>query len=104
LLAVSNVVFAVGLVFLSFAPGSVVLIASWLILGVGMGMGLYEAALATLTRMYGYGARRPITGITLIAGFANTIGWPITAYLDATMVGASLARFGRLFTLRLCSR
>jgi hypothetical protein len=48
-----------------------------------MGMGLYEAAFATLTRMYGYAARRPITGITLIAGFASTIGWPITTYLDA---------------------
>ena len=59
------------------------LIASWLILGIGMGMGLYEAAFATLTRMYGYAARRPITGITLIAGFASTVGWPITAYLDA---------------------
>ena len=83
LLAVSNVVFAMGLVLLSFASGRVVLIASWLILGVGMGMGLYEAAFATLTRMFGYAARRPITGITLIAGFASTIGWPITAYLDA---------------------
>lgn len=83
LLAVSNVVFAAGLLLLSFASGSVVLIASWLILGVGMGMGLYEAAFATLTRMYGYAARRPITGITLIAGFASTVGWPVTTYLDA---------------------
>ena len=83
LLAVSNVVFAAGLLLLSFASGSVMLIASWLILGVGMGMGLYEAAFATLTRMYGYAARRPITGITLIAGFASTVGWPVTTYLDA---------------------
>ena len=83
LLAVSNLVLAAGLVLLSFASGSVVLIASWVILGVGMGMGLYEAAFATLTRIYGYAARKPITGITLIAGFASTVGWPITAYLDA---------------------
>lgn len=82
LLAVSNVVFAAGLLLLSLASGWVVLVVSWLILGVGMGMGLYEAAFATLTRMYGHAARRPITGITLIAGFASTIGWPITAYLD----------------------
>jgi predicted MFS family arabinose efflux permease len=83
LLAVSNLVLAAGLVLLSFAHGAVVLIASWFILGVGMGMGLYEAAFATLTRIYGYAARKPITGITLIAGFASTVGWPITAYLDA---------------------
>ena len=83
LLAVSNLILAAGLALLSFASGSVVLIASWVILGVGMGMGLYEAAFATLTRIYGYAARKPITGITLIAGFASTVGWPITAYLDA---------------------
>lgn len=83
LLAVSNLVLAAGLILLSFATGTVVLIAAWIVLGVGMGMGLYEAAFATLTRIYGYAARKPITGITLIAGFASTIGWPITAYLDA---------------------
>ena len=48
-----------------------------------MGMGLYEAAFATLTRIYGMSARKPITGITLIAGFASTVGWPLTAWLEA---------------------
>jgi hypothetical protein len=46
-------------------------------------MGLYEAAFATLTRLYGSAARQPITGITLIAGFASTVGWPVTSWLDA---------------------
>ena len=35
--------------------------------------------------MYGDTARSAITGITLIAGFASTIGWPLTAWGDATM-------------------
>lgn len=83
LLAVSNLVFAAGLLLLSFAHGPLLLGASWLLLGVGMGMGLYEAAFATLTRIYGSGARRSITGITLIAGFASTVGWPVTAWLEA---------------------
>ena len=83
LLAVSNVVLAAGLLLLSFATGPVVLIAAWIVLGVGMGMGLYEAAFATLTRLYGSAARQPITGITLIAGFASTVGWPVTSWLDA---------------------
>ena len=52
------------------------LIAAWILLGIGMGLGLYEAAFATLTRIYGPAARPPITGITLIAGFASTVGWP----------------------------
>ena len=48
-------------------------------LGVGIGMGLYDPAFATLTWLSGRGARSAITGITLIAGFANTIGWPLSA-------------------------
>src|SRR6202045_2137861 len=52
-------------------------------LGVGIGMGLYDPAFATLTWLYGRDARSWITGITLIAGFASTIGWPLTAaFLD----------------------
>jgi hypothetical protein len=44
-------------------------------------MGLYDAAFAALVWIHGPEARRPITGITLIAGFASTVGWPLTAFL-----------------------
>lgn len=84
LLAISNLVFAAGLGLLSVSSGIVMLIAAWIILGVGMGMGLYEAAFATLTRIYGAHARSSITGITLIAGFASTVGWPISTLLEAS--------------------
>jgi hypothetical protein len=50
------------------------------LLGVGMGYGLYDAAFGALGRIYGEAARGAITGITLMAGFASTIGWPLTAY------------------------
>jgi hypothetical protein len=52
---------------------------AWLLLGFGMGCGLYDAAFAALGRIYGEAARKPITGITLMAGFASTVGWPLTA-------------------------
>jgi predicted MFS family arabinose efflux permease len=42
-------------------------------------MGLYEPAFAALTWLYGREARGAITGVTLIAGFASTIGWPLSA-------------------------
>ena len=45
-----------------------------------MGLGLYDAAFGALGRIYGDSARRAITGITLIAGFASTVGWPLTAF------------------------
>jgi hypothetical protein len=83
LLAMSNAVFATGLLLLSAAHGTAVLAAAWVLLGIGMGLGLYEAAFATLARIHGAAARKSITGITLIAGFASTLGWPLTTWLDA---------------------
>jgi MFS family permease len=79
----SNLVFALGLAALGFAPTFAWLVVGWLLLGAGMAGGLYEAAFSTLAGIYGSEARRPITGITLIAGFASTVGWPISAWLDA---------------------
>jgi MFS family permease len=55
-------------------------VIAWLLLGVGMGAGLYDAAFAALGRIYGDAARRSITGITLLAGFASTVGWPLSAW------------------------
>ena len=82
-LAATNVVFALGLAALSAASGPVGLFAAWIVLGIGMGSGLYEAAFAALVRLYGRSSRDTITGITLIAGFASTIGWPLSALLEA---------------------
>src|SRR5260221_8221820 len=82
-LVLSNLVLAAGLVLLAAAHGLVMLAVAWAVLGAGIAAGLYDAAFATLAGLYGRGARAPITGITLIAGFASTIGWPISAALDA---------------------
>jgi predicted MFS family arabinose efflux permease len=82
-LALSNLVLAAGLVLLGFASNVALLFFAWCVLGVGMAMGLYDAAFSALVRLHGHAAREPITGITLIAGFASTIGWPLTAYLAA---------------------
>ena len=82
-LIISNVIFTTGLALLAIAPSFAVLVVAWIIIGIGMGMGLYEAAFATLAGIYGSAARSPITGITLIAGFASTLGWPLSALMDA---------------------
>lgn len=83
-LALTNVVFAAGLVVLSFASNLLTLSIAWTVLGIGMGFGLYEASFATVTALWGREARNAITGITLFAGFASTVGWPLSAfYIDA---------------------
>jgi len=81
MLAVSSAVLAAGLVALGLADSAAALYGAWLLLGAGMAMGLYDAAFAALVWIHGPEARRPITGITLIAGFASTVGWPLTAFL-----------------------
>lgn len=52
----------------------------WVVLGTGMALGLYDAPFATLAGIYGREVRRAITGTTLVAGFASTVGWPVTAF------------------------
>jgi len=84
-LAASNLLFAGGLVLLAAAHSEPVLWLGWLILGLAMGLGLYDAAFATLGRIYGQTARGAITGITLFAGFASTVGWPLTALGEANV-------------------
>ena len=79
MLATANLVIAAGLVILAGAHGIAGLVIAWAVLGIGIGMGLYDPAFAALTWLYGREARSAITGITLIAGFASTIGWPLSA-------------------------
>lgn len=81
-LAANSLVFAAGLATLALAQGPVGLFAAWAILGVAMAAGLYEAAFAALVHLYGKDARGTITGITLFAGFASTVGWPLSAWLE----------------------
>ena len=79
-LSISNLTIAAGLALLGFSHAVLVMALAWLILGVGMTLGLYDAAFAALGRIYGAHARGSITGITLMAGFASTVGWPLTAW------------------------
>ncbi len=81
-LMATSLLFALGLAGMALAGGASGLFAAWLIMGVAMGSGLYEAAFASLVRLYGQDARSAITGITLIAGFASTVGWPLTAAME----------------------
>ncbi len=78
----SSLLFALGLAALGLARDGVELFGAWLLLGLAMGGGLYEAAFSTLVRLYGHEARNSITGITLIAGFASTVGWPLSSLME----------------------
>src|SRR5581483_3019735 len=65
------------------AHGLAMLYLAWTVLGLGMAMGLYDAAFAMIGRLLGHDARPSITGVTLMGGFASTIGWPAGSALVA---------------------
>jgi hypothetical protein len=72
---------ALGLVGLVHARHPVAYFAVWTALGLAMSASLYDPAFATLGRVFGAAARRPITALTLAGGFASTVSWPATHVL-----------------------
>ncbi len=80
-LAASSLLFAAGLVCIGLSPSVPFYLAAWVVVGLGMGTGLYDAVFAALGRRYGQAARGPITHLTLFGGFASTVCWPLSAFL-----------------------
>lgn len=70
-----------GLILLASSQNLPMYIGAWIIMGFGMGAGLYDAAFATLGRLYSMDARRSIAALTLFGGFASTVCWLLTAFL-----------------------
>jgi predicted MFS family arabinose efflux permease len=85
ILAASSLLYAAGLAGIGFAPTLPVYLLAWVVLGAGMGTGLYDAVFAALGKIYGREARTPITNLTLFGGFASTVCWPLSAFLAETV-------------------
>ncbi|MGE5853943.1 MAG: MFS transporter [Deltaproteobacteria bacterium] len=80
-LLASSAFYAAGLALVGFAQALPFYLLAWVLIGIGMGTGLYDAVFAALGRMYGSKARGPITNLTLFGGFASTICWPLSAFM-----------------------
>ena len=81
MLMLSNVLYAIGLLILSMADGITMIMIANLVLGCALASGQFEAAFATLVMLFGKNSRNPITGITLIAGFASFVGWTLSVQI-----------------------
>ena len=80
-LALSSLLYAAGLAGAGLAPNLPLYLLAWVVIGGGMGTGLYDAVFAALGKLYGKDARAPITNLTLFGGFASTVCWPLSAFL-----------------------
>jgi predicted MFS family arabinose efflux permease len=80
-MTIGSLIGALGLALIVHADHWAAYLAVWMVLGVAMAANLYDAAFATLGRIFGGAARRPITALTLAGGFASTVSWPATHFL-----------------------
>jgi predicted MFS family arabinose efflux permease len=80
-MTLGSLIGALGLWLIAHAAGKPTYLAVWCVLGVAMAANLYDAAFGSLGRIFGVGARRPITALTLAGGFASTVSWPTTHFL-----------------------
>lgn len=61
------------------------LYAVWAGLGLAMGLTLYEPAFASLALVFRADLRKAITVLTLAGGFASTVFWPLTQWLESSL-------------------
>ena len=80
-LAISSILLAAGLIAVGLSQNIATYLAGWIVIGFGMGAGLYDPAFATLGRIYQERARSSITMLTLFGGFSSTICWPLSSLL-----------------------
>lgn len=80
-MTIGSALMAMGLLMLSTATTTVQLFAAWTILGVASRAALYDAAFAALAAIFGQGARRAISLLTLWGGLASTVFWPLGHFL-----------------------
>jgi MFS family permease len=80
-MTIGSLIGALGLVLIAYAANWIAYLAVWMVLGVAMAASLYDSAFASLGRIFGAAARRPITALTLAGGFASTVSWPATHFL-----------------------
>ncbi len=84
---------ALAIALMGFAATPFWWLILWSVVGVAQAGCLYETCFAFLTRRLGEGARAAIVQVTLVAGFAGTLSFPLGHWLSAAF-GASGALIG----------
>jgi len=82
-MALGSVLCALALLGTAFAPNGIVFTLGLVATQAASALVLYDAAFAALVQATGTEARKRITRLTLIAGFASTLFWPLTSWLQA---------------------
>jgi MFS family permease len=97
-----SVAAALSLVACALAPTGIAFVAGLVAMEVASGFVLYTTAFAALAQIAGQGAQRSITHLTLIAGFASTIFWPLTTTLHEYLSWRDIYLAFAALTLIVC--
>ncbi len=62
----------------------------WIVIGLGMAIGLYDTLFAVLGNLFGLNAKVAIVSVTLISGFCTTIVLPFRLMQSRYLVGERL--------------
>jgi hypothetical protein len=84
-MALGSVVASAALLAAGIAPNGPIFATATIIMQIAGTLVLYDAAFTALVQVTGAEARKRITHLTLIAGFASTIFWPLTSWLDGAL-------------------
>jgi MFS family permease len=84
-MAIGSALISVALVLMAVAPSGPAFTVALIVMEVASTLVLYAAAFAVLVQLGGSRAQASITHLTLIAGFASTLFWPLTALFDAQL-------------------
>lgn len=101
-MAAGSFLAALSLLGLAETRGPIGYFAAMVALSMVSTMVFYDAAFAALTQARGAGARRAISQLTLIGGFASTIFWPLTTALLGQFDWREIYRIYALLHLGLC--
>ena len=80
-----SVLGGIGLALVAISPNLPFFFIAWIVVGFAQAATLYQVAFTLITRWYGLARVRPLTILTLVAGFASSIFSPLTAALLSVM-------------------
>lgn len=102
LMTAGSLAASAALVTCAFAPGRVSFVAALIAMELAACFVLYATAFAAIVQIGPAGAQRSITHLTLIAGFASTLFWPLTSLLHEHLAWREVYLVFAAMNLLLC--
>ncbi|WP_089174921.1 MFS transporter [Bosea sp. AS-1] len=103
MMTLGSVLAGLSLLGLAEARGPVGYFAAMIALEIVSTLVLYDAAFTALAQARGPGARRAISQLTLIGGFASTLFWPLTTALLNSFDWRDIYRIYAVVQIALCA-